>query len=162
MAKQSFSSILDQESSGVVERPKPLPQGTYLAVIKGPPEFGTAPNTGTEFVRFSAEIVEAFDDVDEDDLKDWAERPDGSERKLRGTTVPNRGLTFYITPDAKWRLEKFLDDLGALEKGTSLREMVHETGGREFIISIVHVPSQDGEAQYANVKSTAPVEKKKK
>ena len=153
MAKADLKAILEQESTGKVDRPKPLPMGTYLAVIRGPHEFDTAA-TGTDFVLFNAEILEAYDDVDADDLKSWAQRADGSTRKLRGTPVPR--LIFYMTPDAKWRLDKFFEDLGILEKGKTTDEILSECPGREFVVNIIHKPSQDGEVQYANVKSTAP------
>lgn len=158
MAKATLADILEAESSGKVDRPKPVPVGSYLAKIVGQPERGTSEKKGTPFVRFGGEFIEPQDDVDEDDLDDWAKREDGTKRKLGGTNLPRNGLTFYTTPDAIWRLDKFLDDLGVLEKGKSRNDMIEEAAGREFIVNINHTSSDDGEATYANVKSTAPVE----
>lgn len=157
MAQAKLADILEAESTGKVDRPKPVPIGTYLAKIVGQPERGTSEKKGTPFIRFSGEFIESQDDVDEDDLKEWAAREDGTERKLRGTSLPKNGLTFYTTPDAIWRLDKFYEDLGVLEKGKSRNDMAEEAVGQEFIVNINHTSSDDGEATYANVKSTAPV-----
>lgn len=153
----SLSDIMEAESTGKVDRPKPVPQGTYLAKVVGMPEQGTSEKKGTPFIRFGAEFIEAQDDVDEDDLSEWAAREDGSSRTLRGTPLPKNGLTFYKTPDAIFRLDKFYEDLGILEKGKSRTEMAEEAVGQEFIVNINHTTSDDGETTYANVKSTAPV-----
>lgn len=160
MAKSqpSLADIMEAESSGKVDRPKPVPQGSYLAKIVGMPEQGTSEKKGTPFIRFSAELIEPQDDVDEDDLKEWSTREDGSTKTLRGTAAPRNGLTFYKTPDAIWRLDKFYEDLGVMEKGKTRNDMAEEAVGQEFIININHTTSDDGEATYANVKSTAPVE----
>lgn len=160
MAKSqpSLADIMEAESSGKVDRPKPVPQGCYLAKVIGQPERGTSEKKGTPFIRFSAEFIEAQDDVDEDDLVEWARREDGSTRTLRGTSAPKHGLTFYTTADALWRLDKFYQDLGILVKGKSRNEMAEDAVGQEFIININHTTSDDGEATFANVKSTAPVE----
>lgn len=159
MAKSpSLADIMEAESTGKVDRPKPVPVGCYLAKIVGQPERGNSEKKGTPFIRFSAEFIEAQDDVDEDDLAEWAKREDGSTRTLRGTSAPKNGLTFYTTPDALWRLDKFYEDLGVLEKGKTRNDMAEEAVGQEFIININHTTSDDGEATYANVKSTAPVE----
>ncbi len=158
MAQPKLADILEAESSGKVDRPKPVPVGTYLAKIVGQPERGNSEKKGTPFIRFAGEFVEAQDDVDEDDLTEWATREDGSKRTLRGTALPKNGLTFYTTPDAIWRLDKFYEDLGVLEKGKSRNDMAEEAVGSEFVVNINHTTSDDGEATYANVKSTAPVE----
>lgn len=157
MAKPNLVDILEAESSGKVDRPKPVPVGTYLAKIVGQPERGTSEKKGTPFIRFAGEFIEAQDDVDEDDLQEWKAREDGSERTLKGTSLPKNGLTFYTTPDAIWRLDKFFEDLGILEKGKSRNDIAEDAIGREFIVNINHTSSDDGEATYANVKSTAPV-----
>lgn len=159
MAKSpTLADIMEAESSGKVERPKPIPQGSYLAKVVGMPEHGASEVKGTKFVRFGAEIIDAQDDVDEDDLAEWAKREDGTARVLRGTSLPKKGLTFYKTADAVWRMDKFFEDLGVMEKGKSRNEMAEEAVGQEFIVNINHSTSDDGETTYANVKSTAPVE----
>lgn len=154
----NISDILDRESSGTVDRPKPIPRGSYLAIVEGQPEFGTSEQKGTPFVKFLGKILEAQDDVDADEIAEWEKREDGTKRKLRGTPLPRGGITFYITEDAKWRLDKFLEDLGVLEKGYKIRDCIDNAPGKEFIVNINHQSSDDGQVTYANVKSTAPVE----
>jgi hypothetical protein len=158
MSPPKLADIMEAESTGKVERPKPVPQGCYLAKIVGQPERGTSEKKGTPFIRFAGEFIEATDDVDEDDMAEWMKREDGSSKTLRGTNLPKNGLTFYTTPDALWRLDKFYEDLGVLAKGKSRNEMAEDAIGQEFIVNINHTTSDDGEATYANVKSTAPVE----
>lgn len=153
-----LADLMEAESSGKVDRPKPVPVGTYLAKLIGQPEHGTSEKKGTPFIRFSGEFVEPGEDVDEEDLATWAAREDGSERTLRGTALPKNGLTFYKTPDAIWRLDKFFDDLGVLDKGKSRNDMAEDAIGREFLVNINHTSSDDGEATFANIKSTASVE----
>lgn len=157
MAKTSLSDIMDRESTGTVERPKPVPVGTYLAKIKGQPEYGKTEKKGTEFIKFNAEFVEPMDDVDQDELEEWAKREDGTNKTLKGTALPRGGVTFYITEDAIWRLDEFFDHLGVLEKGKKKSEMVEDAIGSEFLVTINHVTG-DNDVVYANVKSTAPVE----
>ena len=158
MAQTKLADLLEAESTGTIDRPKPIPQGSYLAKIIGQPERGKSEKKGTPFIRFGGEFIEAMDDVDEDDMKTWMSREDGSSRTLRGTALPRNGLTFYITPDALWRLDKFYEDLGILEKGKTRNDMAEDAVGQEFVVNINHTTSDDGEATYANIKSTAPVE----
>src|SRR6516165_10336572 len=85
----------------------------------------------------------------------FSKREGGEPRKLRGTTSPR--ITFYTTPDAISRLDKFLSDVGVLRKGPSRDDMIEECVGKEVVINVKHVLSDDGESTYANVKYTAPV-----
>jgi hypothetical protein len=160
MAKEMslLDAIMNAPSSGVVDRPKPVPTGSYLAKLVGQPEYGKTETKGTDFIQFQGEFIEPYDDVDQDDLANWAKRANGSARKLKGTSLPRRGLTFYITEDAKWRLEKFFEDLGVFKKGETLRDMVENAIGQEFVVSIEHELSNDGQVTYANIRSTAPAE----
>ena len=158
MAKPQLSladTLMNAPHSGVVERPKPLPVGSYLVKIVGQPIRDESTKKGTPYVTFNGEILEAFDDVDEGELKEWSKREGGEPRKLRGTTSPR--ITFYTTPDAISRLDKFLSDVGVLRKGPSRDDMIEECVGKEVVINIKHVLSDDGENTYANVKYTAPV-----
>jgi hypothetical protein len=154
----NLTDILEAESSGTVDRPKPLPRGSYLAIIEGQPEYGKSDVKGTDFVKFLGKILEPQDDVDADEVAEWAKREDGTKRQLRGTPLPRGGITFYLTPDALWRLDKFLEDLGILEKGEKRKDLIDNASGKEFIVNINHQSSDDGQVTYANVKSTAPVE----
>jgi hypothetical protein len=154
--RETFESILDTPSVDV-SRPKPIPHGHYLAMVKGQPNFGTA-KTGTQFVEFSMQPLEADEDVDPEDLQTSLTKGNGdvislSDRSLR--------LTFYLTDDAIWRLRKFLTDLGIEEmegkKKLTFRERIDMSPGRQCLVNVKHVPSPDGEGTFANIDKTAPV-----
>ena len=87
-ASASFESILDTPATEV-ERPKPLPAGTYDAIVKGLPEFGESSQKKTPFARFTLAMQSAGEDVDEEELQ--------SIGGLDGKSIKS---TYYTTPDA--------------------------------------------------------------
>lgn len=154
--RKTFESILDTPSMDVA-RPRPVPQGHYLTMVRGQPNYGAA-KTGTQFVEFTMQPLEADEDVDLEDLKATLTKASGdvvplTERSLR--------LTFYLTEDAVWRLRKFLNDLGIEEmngkKKLTLRERIEMAPGRQCLSHVKHTPSPDGEGTFANIDRTAPV-----
>lgn len=155
----NFSDILDTPSTEVT-RPKPMPQGTYLTMVRGLYKPGVSTKKGTEFSEYTLQVVQAMDDVDPDALNAALTKASGemiplSERSFR--------LTMYHTPDALWRLKKFLNDLDIPETDENgevrtLRERMQDVPNRQVYVHIKHTPSEDGEAMYANVDRTARVE----
>src|SRR6266487_695378 len=121
----TFSSILDETSSGTVDRPKPLPVGTYTCIVVGQPRFDKSSKLGTPFVEFTLKPIQAGEDVDEDALEE-----------IGG--IGNRTLraTFYLTEEAKYRLDKFLEDLGILEEGKTRSQMISETPNSQVLVSV--------------------------
>lgn len=151
----TFGSILDKQSSDV-ERPKPLPPGTYHCVVDGQPREDKSTKKGTEFVEFSLKPMEALDDVDDDDLKAALTSGDGSVKALADKRIR---ATFYLTEDALWRLKKFLtQDLQIEEGKKKIRQMIGEAQNRQVLALVKHVPSDDGQSIFAQLASTAPVE----
>lgn len=146
MATPNFGALLDKPSAEI-ERPKPLPAGTYTCVVKGLPRYDKSAKKQTEFVEFTLQPLAAGEDVDQDDLTAMG----GFANK----TIRN---TYYITEDALWRLKKFLADLGIEEEDKSLRQMIEEAPGRQVAVFMKHTASDDGESVFANVASTAKVE----
>lgn len=154
--RKTFESILDTPSVDIA-RPRPVPQGHYLFLTRGQPNYGAA-KTGTQFVEFTMQPLEADSDVDTDELKAALTKASGdvvaiSERSIR--------LTFYITEDAVWRLRKFLNDLGIEEmdgkKELTLRQRIEMAPGRQCLGHVKHSPSPDGEGTFANIDRTAPI-----
>ncbi len=149
MAKQAqapnFGSILDRAPSEI-EKPKPLPQGSYITQIVGQPRFDKSSKKRTEFVEFTHKLLQAQDDVDEDELK-----------ALGGVKDKVMKNTFYLTESAAWRLKEFLGHCG-IEEGDSLREMIEETPGKQVGIFVNHEASQDGTSVFARVGKTFVVE----
>jgi hypothetical protein len=98
--KPNFSKTLLDEAPDHVERPKALPIGTYLAVV-GRWETGESSKKKTPFVRFPLRFIQAYDDVDADEL-DSAGGVDGK----------NARTDFYTTEDAIYRLDAFHEHCG--------------------------------------------------
>ncbi len=152
MANPNFSSILDRPASEV-ERPKPLPVGTYLTTIQGLPRYDKSSKKQTDFVEFSHQLVAAMDDVDPEELEA------AGGLTLKDGTAKSIKNTYYLTEDAGWRLRKFLEDCGFdFEEIESMREAVESTANREVYIQIRHEASQDGRSVYARIADTAIVE----
>lgn len=155
MANPDFSAILDR-TSAEVERPKPLPIGPYAWAVKGLPRMDKSAKKGTPFVEFTCQPLQAMEGVDEDDLEAALTKKDGSKKLLGDMT---QRLTFYLTEDALWRLKKFLvQDLQIEEGDRTLAALIDEAPGCQFIGTVKHTPTDDGEGVYANIGSTAPTE----
>lgn len=143
----NFGALLDKPGSEI-ERPKPLPQGSYVAMVQGLPRFDKSAKKQTEFVEFTLKLVEAGEDVDADELKEMG--------GLVDKTIKD---TYYITEGSLWRLKDFLAncDLDA-DGDESLRELLEETPGKTIGIFIKHEASQDGTSVFARVGKTFKVE----
>jgi hypothetical protein len=154
---QSFESILDTPADDV-ERPKPLPIGTYDAIVHGLYEEGVSSQKKTPFVQFAFLIQSAGDDVDDTELGAWATGKDGSMRNLAGTVFKNNSTKFYTTPDSMFRLTDFIGHCGIDQEGKTVRQCLAETPNCSVRIQIIHTASQDGEQIFAEMKKTMPVE----
>ncbi len=141
----NFGALLDKPASDV-ERPKPLPQGSYHCIVKGLPRFDKSSKKFTEFVEFTLQPTAAGEDVDEEDLE-----------AMGGIANKTIRATYYITEDALWRLKDFLGHCGIEEDG-SLRNMIDQTPNCEVIAFIKHRASEDGQSVFAELAKTAPVE----
>lgn len=150
----SFADILDMPAADV-EKPKGLPAGSYQMLVSGLPEHGKSAKKQTPYVEFTCKILSAGDDVDEDELKAWATRADGSTRPLTDATTK---ATYYTTPDAIWRLTTFLEHLGLDVEGKSIRDLLEEAPNCQFTGYIRHEPSQDGQMVFSRLGNTAPAE----
>lgn len=140
--QQTFESILDTPATEV-ERPKPLPAGTYSTVLRGLPEYGESSQKKTPFVRFTHAIQAAGDDVDTDELAE-----------IGGTADKTIRNTFYTTPDALFRLTDFLEHCGIDAEGKTVRQMIDETPNAAVDITVGHRASEDGQQIFAEVKRT--------
>ena len=124
---QSFASILDRAPSEI-EKPKPLPQGSYITVLVGQPRFDKSAKKQTDFVEFQHKLLSAQEDVDEDELK-----------ALGGIKDKVMKNTFYLTEGATWRLKEFLEHCGIdMDEVESLREAVEQTPGKQVGVFVNH------------------------
>lgn len=147
MSDTSFSSILDKTVDSV-DKPKPIPVGTYLGLVDGIPRFDKSTVRKTDFVEFNVKLLQAKEDVDQSALADV----------LGGKVLQDKSMrrTFYLTEDAVWRLDDFLfNHLDGIPLGTSRKQAISMAPGKQVLLSVRHNPSQDGTTVYAEISSTA-------
>lgn len=136
----SFESILDTPADAI-ERPKPLPAGTYAAIVKGMPEHGVSSQKKTPFVRFIYAITDAFDDVDADELEAMGGIADKSIRD-----------TYYTTRDSLFHLTDALEAMGIDAEGKTIRQMIDETPNCAINVVVSHRTPEGSEQIFAEVK----------
>ena len=140
---QTFGSILDKPV-GKIKEPVAMPTGTYTFVVLHR-RYDKSSKKQTEFVEFTCNYLDAGDDVDQDALKEAG-----------GIAGKSLKATYYLTEEAAYRLKEFLAHLGIEEQDT-LRPMIEEATGKQFLGTIRHEPSQDGTRIFARLGQTAPV-----
>lgn len=150
----NFQDILNKPASAI-EPPKPIPPGTYLGIVDGQPEFAKIGKNQTDCVNFKVKLVQAQEDVSQDDLQTALTRADGVAKSLGDIKLTVRQ---FLTEDSVWRLKQFLvDHLGIEDDGKSLGQMIPETMGKQVLLTIGHRPSEDGTQVFTDVKGTAKV-----
>lgn len=155
MSGRNFAAILDTAPTSV-ERPKPLPAGTYVAQVKGLPKCDKSAKKETDYAEFTMQMVEARDDVDADELAAALTKSSGETVAL-GEKIMR--LTYYLTSDAMWRLKKFLEDLGMdIDAYESFTAAINDAPGQQCLVTVKHAASADGQAVYANISGTAKLE----
>ena len=148
MSGPNFSEILSSAKLGEIEKPKPMPIGSYEAnIVKI--EFDKSSQKKTPLVRFHFSIVQALEDVSEDDLEEF------------GDVVGKKAKTdFYLTDAALHMLQDFiLYHVGLDIEGTSLEEAIPQCQNNVVGIRIKHEISQrDNETVFAVVDATFSME----
>lgn len=138
-----FNALLDADPTSF-ERPPTLPEGEYLAVIKGS-EFGKSAQKQTPYVRFHYSILQALESVPQEALADV----DLGKAKMRDD--------FYITEDAMFRLREFFEIIDAVESNT--RESVNAAIGKNVVITVGHSPNRNDPTKfYAEIRGYSRAE----
>lgn len=148
MASPNFQSILDTPAESI-EKPKPLPQGSYLCVVRGLPRLDKSTKKQTPFIEFTLQLSHAGEDVDQEELA-----------AMGGVANKTLKATFYYKeeePDSLWRVKDFLEHCGIAQEG-SIRAMFDNTPNCEVVAYVKHEPSNDGTSVFAVVGKTAPTE----
>ncbi len=151
MNKPNFASVLDMPMDSI-EKPKPLPAGSYICVIAGLPTFGESTKKKTKFAEFTYNVVGLGPDFEGDEEKQAAIEEMGG---FQGKTIRD---TYYLTPDAAYRLKEMLTNAGVETEGRTMNECIADSPNQQLLVNIKHEPSQDGTKVYANVSGTAPIE----
>lgn len=150
MNAPQISNILDRPASSI-ERPKPLPQGNYVWVVKGMPRHDKSAQKKTPYVEYKVSPLSAGDDVDQEALTEWATKPDGSTRVLQEHEAK---LTFYLTEGSAFMLKDFIGHCGIEEEGfENLRQGSEMVPGCQFGGTITHRVSDNG-GVFAELKTT--------
>ena len=117
---------------GDVERPKPLPNGHYLAQLTGPAKEHKA-KSGNLGLRFPFRLVGPGEDVDQEELA-----------TLGGLPEKDYTIDFWMSPDARYRFTEFAASMGAGEDMNIVEAAEYLAGcGRPFLIEAKQEPSQD-------------------
>lgn len=144
MNSPNFSALLNKPMTEV-ERPKPLPQGSYTCVVKGLPRYDKSSKKQTDFVEFILQPLAAGEDVDDEALQ-----------AMGGFVNKTIKATYYLTEDSLFRLKDFLTHLGIEEEG-NFTQAIDQTPGKQVIAFIKHRASEDGQSVFAELGKTAPV-----
>jgi len=146
----NFEAILNIPNKDI-ERPKPLPPGTYYCVVLGQPKFDVSSQQKTEYAEFTLGILATHEDVNAEDLKVALNGKPLTEKTIRAT--------YYLTEAARWRLREFLDHCG-VEEGdddTTIGQRIAAASGCHVLANLKHSPTKTGTAVYAELASTAAV-----
>lgn len=107
-----FNSLLSTPTDNI-EKPKPLPNGTYQGVIFGNPTFREAGQNQTPQVEFTVRPT-GSDDVDPSELAGI----NLSDKMLRAS--------FWLSKDAQYRLVDFAKSCGISVTGRTLSEVISD------------------------------------
>ena len=113
---------------GEVEKPKQFPVGHYSWLIKS---FSIVESSKkkTPGIEFLCNMVEAKDDVDEDELA-----------LVKNANSRDNKLTMWLTEDSLWRVKEFMISLGISteDDDRTLEEILPEAVGQTFVAPIRH------------------------
>jgi hypothetical protein len=154
-AVPNFASILD-EAPTEVNRPKSLPTGTYTFVV-GKWEEGKSSKKQTPFIKFNMMPISADEDVDEDELDEALTAASGEVHELKSRSM---SITFYITPDAAYRLDEFHEHCG-LDLNDPLSRRMRSDQVINAQVKGYVAPRQQSDPDaptYAEIKRTLPAE----
>lgn len=146
MSTPDFEAALNKRADEI-EKPKPLPTGTYLCIVLPEQDFQKIGQKETPALNIQFRPLQAGEDVDTgalSEIEGW------NNRKIRHT--------LWLTEDSLWRVKEFLTDVCEISsKGKSLREMFAELPGKQVWVQLGHRPSKDGTEMYTEVKSVSKV-----
>jgi len=143
----NFSDILDKPASGDT-RPPPIPVGTYLAIVRGLPEYFESAKKKTPGARFTLELLQAGEDVDPDEL----EAMGGIQNKTLRHDI-------WLTDESLWRGREFCEHCGVDVENLSRGQAFEACNGAQVMVEIRHEPAQDGsDAIFARIAKTRAVE----
>ncbi len=141
-----FNKILTKQASAI-EKPKPLPVGTYLCNNPQLPKFIGIGKNETPAAQFQLVVLQPGDDVDMEQLKEFGE--------YKGKNVRHN---MFLSEAAEYRTKEELCTAFAIEEGDkTLGQLFNETVNKQVYVKIKHRPSDDGTEMYSEVEALLPV-----
>lgn len=141
-----FSKILQKQATEI-EKPKPLPIGTYICNNPKLPEFKGIGKNETPAAEFGLVVLAPMEDVDPSELATYGD--------YKGKTIRHR---MFLTEGTEFRTKEELKNaFGVDEEGKNLGQMFNETINKQVAVKIRHRPSDDGTEMFAEVESLAAV-----
>lgn len=127
MSAPDFSKLLSTNTDEI-EKPLPLPNGTYQCQVTKFEYGETKSEKKTPFVLFTLTPIEPMEDVDSELL----------EGCLKGKPLNSKIIrnTMYITAESAYRVKDFVQKCGIDTSGRSLGEVIPETVGQVLNVSV--------------------------
>lgn len=151
----NFTSILDKPAESL-EAPKPVPVGTYLAIISGPEAYSKVGANQTDLVKWPVKLLQPQADVDMAALNEALSLKDGTTKSLGDIK-----LTFdqFLTEASAFMVRDFLTNtLDISAEGKTLRQMISEALGKQMLVTIKHgLTKGDNPRVFATIDGTAKV-----
>lgn len=139
-----FAKILGKQAESV-EKPKPLPVGTYLCNNPEMPKFIGVGKAETPCAEFGLIVLAPQDDVDPTELQEFG--------NWKGKSIRHR---MFLTDASEYRTIENLEEAFGIDKvGKTLGQMFNETKNRQVLVKIKHRPSDDGTEIFHEVESLA-------
>ena len=151
----NFMSVLDKPAESL-EAPKPIPVGNYLAIINGPHETKEVGQNKTLFAAFPVKLIQPQPDVDMAALQDALTSKDGTVKSLGDVKMTH---DMALTENSAFIVRDWLRDvLGIDEAGKTLRQMLGEAVGKQFIATVKHGMTKSNNPRvFASISDTAKV-----
>lgn len=141
-----FSKILSKQATEI-EKPKPLPIGSYICNNPQLPTFKGLGKEESPAAVFRVIVLAPDEDVDPQELTDYGE-------------WKGKPITFnrFLTEASEWRTkEEICQAFGIEEEGKTLGQIFNETVNRQVRVTIKHRPSDDGTQMYMEVEKLSAV-----
>lgn len=149
-----FTDALNLTPEEII-RPPMLPVGHYRAMVSKVPEITTSDDEKWDFVDFLLKVVEAQDDVDADELREFGPLSSVSRRhRFLFNKDPNEETAFKRT---LFNLKRFLGDHLGVEEAP-LKQWLDNSVNHQCLIKVGRrTDKNDKETIYEDIKGTAPV-----
>lgn len=151
----NFTSVLDKPAE-MLEAPKPIPVGTYIALIAGPETYSKVGANQTDMVSWPIKLIAPQDDVDMTALNEALSQKDGTMKSLGDIKMK---FDQFLTEASAFMVRDFLQNtLGIDPAGKTLRQMISEALGKQMLVTIKHgLTKGDNPRVFAQISDTAKV-----